>query len=126
MKGMSLEQCINSAREIISQQGKCLLLFDVKDSKSKDRQELGEHLEEMMKDLNQKFQAYFPEHNLAVYSRKEKGFQFLLGDGSWTAINSAEIISLIIKYQREKYPLLILYWGVAKDGYDEPHVRIVK
>ena len=126
-KGMSLEECIEFANEFIAEQGKCLLLFDVVNSRNlKDRKLLNRKLKMMMGNLNQKFNNYFPEHDLAVYGRLEKGFQFLLGDGSWTAINSTRIISEIIEYQKNTYPNIPLYWGVSKNGYDEENIKIVR
>ena len=80
----------------------------------------------MMEDLNAKFSEYFPENSLATYTRREKGFEFLLGDGSWAGINSAEIIPKIIHYQEKNYQEIKLYWDVARDGFDKKGVKIVK
>lgn len=126
-KGMSLEDCIKISKKLISKRGICLLLFDVKNSKEfKDRNELNKQLKYMMKDLNTKFDVYFPENNLAVYNRKEKGFEILLGDGSWAGINSAEKIKEIIEYQKKTYPDIPLSWGIAKDGWDKKQLEIVR
>jgi hypothetical protein len=126
-KGMSLDLCVKLAEDYIAHQGMCLLLFDVKESRKFEHPaKLMQRLSSMMEDLNQKFEPYFPEHNLAACSRKEKGFQFLLGDGSWTAINSASIIPKIINYQSKNYPNIPLYWAVAKDGYDRERTKIVR
>ncbi len=124
---MSLETCVSKAKEFISENKVCLLLFDmVGSSKIKDKKGLVNRLSSMMKDLNETFKDYFPEHELAVYTRKERGFPFLLGDGSWTGINSAEIIPKIIEYQKKNYPDIPLYWAVARDGYDKENVKIVR
>jgi len=123
---MSVDECVQNAEVFIQSQGTCLLLFDVKGSKDFNTNNLMSKLSFMMKDLNQRFEEYFPEHELAAYSRKEKGFQFLLGDGSWTGINSAEIIPEVIRYQRKKYSDIPLYWGVARDGYDRDGMKIIQ
>lgn len=126
-KGMSIDECVKNAETFIQNNGICLLLFDVKGSSNYDNPtDLINRLYDMMKDLNKKFGKYFPEHKLAVSFRKEKGFKFLLGDASWTGINSADVIPEIISYQKNKYPDIDLYWGVAIDGYDEERTKIAK
>jgi len=124
MKGMSVDECVEAAHELIAKKGKCLLLFDVKNSRNAST-ELMKRVKFMMEDLNQRFDRYFPEHTLAAYKRKEKGFMIQLGDGSWAAINSEKIIPEIVNYQKAKYPDIELYWGVAENGYD-PRVSLVK
>jgi len=126
-KGLSLEECVEKARKFIFKYGSYLLLFDVKNSrKFEDRQKLNGDLVKMMKDLNEKFGEYLPENNLAVPSRKEKGFEVLLGDGSRAGINSPAIAEEIINYQKREYPEIPLYWEIAKDGYDEEGTKIVR
>jgi len=127
MKGLTIDECVEKAEEIISQQGQCLLLFDVKGSrKVPDRNKLTLDLIEMIKDISTQFDEYFPENTLAVYGRQEKGFMHLLGDASWTGINSSEAIPKIVQYQRENYPEIPLAWGVAIDGYDQEGMKLVK
>ena len=126
-KGMSAEECVKRAEKIISEKGICLLLFDaVNSTGSKNRKALNLRLSEFMEDANSKFREYFPEHNLAAAARTERGFRYLLGDSSWTGINSARAIHEIIDYQIRNYPDLPLYWGVAEDGYDDMAARIAK
>jgi len=126
-KGLSIEECVDKAREYITDQGICLLLFDVKGSrKVKDQNNLQNRLEIMMQDLNSKFSDYFPENSLAAPTRIEKGFQVLLGDGSWAGINHTDIIPEIYDYQKTNYPDIPVYWGVAKDGFDKEGVSVVK
>lgn len=126
-KGKSIEECVKKAKKYIQKKGICLFLFDVKDSrKACNRNELNNLLIKMMEDLNFKFEEYFPENYLATYTRKEKGFEILLGDGSWAGINNAEIIPKIIDYQKIEYPDIPLYWGVAKNGWDTEGTKIVK
>ena len=129
-KGMNLEECVSYADECISENGECLLLFDVDDFKRMDSDNRYVILETMMEDFNQKFDEYFPVNNLATkdYStpREEKGFQVTLGDGSWAGINSSEVIPKIIEYQRENYPDISLSWGVARDGYDNERLKLVR
>jgi|SaaInlStandDraft_4_1057021.scaffolds.fasta_scaffold38759_3 hypothetical protein len=118
-KGMSLDECIENATKLISKNDICLLLFDVIDSRNfDDRAKLQLDLFDMLNDLNGKFGEYFPEHNIVVYTRVERGFECLLGDSSWAGINSAEVIPKIIEYQKEEYPNIPLYWSIAKDSYD--------
>ncbi len=126
-KGLTIDECVKKAGMYISKYGMCLLLFDVKGSKDfPDKRQLIEKLLVMMKDLNAEFGDYFPENDLAVESRKEKGFCCLLGDASWAGINNAEIIPKIIEYQENKYSDIPVYWGVAKDGYDKEGVALAR
>jgi len=125
-KGLSIDDCIEKAKEYIDTNGTCLFLFDVKGSKKLDPHEMFYTLRTMMADLNDKFAPYLPENDLAVYDRKETGFVFLLGDASWAGINSADVIRPIVEYQQKHYPGLPLYWGVARDGYDREGTKIAK
>jgi hypothetical protein len=126
-KVMEIKRYIKKADKIISEQGLCLLLFDVMESKNfKNSYKLQEKLKYMCQDFNQKFKTYFPKNNLGALKREERGFQSLLGDSSWAGINSSAVIPDIIKYQNEKYPNIPLYWGIAKDGYDEGGIKIAK
>ena len=126
-KGMSIDECVELADNFIRNQGMCLLCFDVKNSRGfKDSKELVKRLNHMMNDINQNFANYFPEQCLANYVRVEKGFQTLLGDGSWAGINSSEIIPKIIEYQKNKYSNIPLYWGVARDGFDCERIKLLR
>lgn len=79
---MSVGECVQNAEIFIRDQGVCLLLFDVKGSRNfENSNDLVTRLLGMMKDLNIRFKDNFPEHNLAVNSRIECGFQYLLGMG---------------------------------------------
>jgi len=126
-KGLSIEECIKRADELISKNGVCLLLWDVKGSRNfEDVNGLSIQLFKMMEDLNKKFSEYFPKNTLATRVREEKGFWGPLGDGAWAGINSSKIIPEIIEYQKQKYPLIPLYWGIAEDGWDEEGLKVVK
>jgi hypothetical protein len=119
-KGLTVEECIKKARKYIKKYGVCLLWFDVVRSRDfPDATKLVQRLKAAMKSLNYKFGKHFPKNNLAVMFRAEKGFQVLHGDCSWVGIDNAEIIPEIIRYQKEKYPDIPLWWGVAKDGYKD-------
>lgn len=119
-KGLTINGCVRRARKYIAEFGMCLLWFDVQGSRNfPNGFRLHERLTTMMQDLNRKFGKHFPRNNLSVIVRFEKGFQLLHGDSSWTGINNAEIIPEICKYQKEKYPDILLWWGVAKDGYKD-------
>ena len=129
MREDSIDDVVNIAEEMIARNGICLLLFDVIGSQrlsSERRYLLQKELREMMDDLNSNFDSYMPEHDIAVYGRKEKGFTHLIGDGSWAGISEASVIPKIIGYQHERYPEIPLRWGVAEDGYDRENTRIVK
>jgi hypothetical protein len=126
-KGLTIEQCVDKAEGYISKQGICLLLFDVKGSTNfSDKTYLINCLQAMMQDLNSQFGDYFPENTLANSITSEKGFNFLLGDASWTGINSSKAIPEIVTYQKQNYPNIPLYWGVAEDGFDKEGVKIAK
>lgn len=119
-KGLTVGRCVNRARRYIAKYGICFLWFDVVGSVKRfpDSQQLRHKLVMMIKDLNSKFADYFPKSDLMTRGGKfEKGFPgIMLRDFSYTGINNAEIIREIVKYQKEKYPDISLYWGVA-DGY---------
>lgn len=123
---MSIEDCARKAKNLISENGICLLLFDVRNSKRYDGKLLNQRLKEMMADLNKNFYAYLPKNNLAVLIRKERGFQTLAGDSSWAGINFSEAVREIADYQAKHYPEIKLYWGVAKDGFDEEGTAIAR
>lgn len=126
-KGLSVEDCVSKAEKLISEQGACLLLWDVIGSSNyEDRNKLSKDLFVMMKDFNKKFSKYFPKNSLATLTREEIGFECLLGDGAWAGINSSKVIPEIIEYQKQKYPSIHLYWGIAKDGWDEEGLKVVK
>lgn len=125
-KGITIEECVDKANKLISENGICLLLFDVQGSKKYiDRQELQTKLINLIHELNIVFDEYFPENTLATQSRLEKGFFNLLGDGSWVGINNSEVIPMVANYVHENYSNISLNYDVAKDGYDED-VNIVK
>ena len=125
-KGMSLVECVKYADEFISENGECLLLFDVNGFRKMNIPECYVEMERMMKDFNDRFSEYFPENRLATPTRKEKGFEILVGDSSWAGINSSEVIPKIIEYQRRIYSNIPLYWGVAKDGFDNERLKLVR
>ena len=125
-KGMPIGECVKKAEKIISEKGICLLLFDVINSREcEDRSGLNRRINRFMEEINYTFGEYLPENRLATPERRERGFQTLLGDGSWAGINSAEAIPAISDYQKEHFPDLLLYWAVAKNGYD-PSADLVR
>ena len=127
MKGSSIDECVAKAEQFIKKKGICLLLFDVQYSRYvQDRQKLQEELMTMIKDINSRFDKYFPENYLATPTRLEKGFEVLLGDGAGAGISSAEVILQIVKYQQENYPHIPLYWDVARDGFDTENTEIIR
>ncbi|MFP4117452.1 MAG: hypothetical protein ACLFTR_00860 [Candidatus Woesearchaeota archaeon] len=129
MKGRTIDDCVEVASDLIEKKGICLLLFDVVASRKYspgDRYLLQQELRAMMDDLNHEFDEYMPEHDIAVYGRREKGFTYLLGDGSWAGISDSSVITEIVNYQKTRYPDIILQWDVASDGYDRENIKIVR
>ena len=125
----SIDNLVLSAHKYIEENGICLLLFDVINSRKlscEDRYDLQKRLKTMISDLNSEFSDYFPIHDIAVFGRYEKGFEYLLGDGSWCGISNSEVIPEIITYQKTKYSDVNLKWGVAKDGYDSENLKIIR
>jgi len=126
-KGVTIDECIKKADKYIRAKGLCLFLFDVKDSKKYlDRQELQHQLVSLAADLNSEFNEYFPENDLMVINQKEKGFINFLGDASWAAINSSEVITKIANFMSEKMPSIKFHFDVARDGFDSPNLKIAK
>lgn len=126
-KSITLDECIKKADEYIKSSGSCLFLFDVKDSKKyPNRQELQDQLKTLTTELNSEFNEYFPENDLMVKNRLEKGFAGLLGDGSWAGINSIEAITQIVNYIHQKLPSVQFYFDVARNGFDSPNLKILK
>ena len=126
-KGISIEQCISKAENYIKENGMCLFLFDVKNSRNyPNRQELQEKLNKIIYNLNYEFDQYFPENNLATHIRTEKGFYSLLGDGSWVGINNAEVIPKITEYLKENCSEVSFHYNVAKDGWDDKAMKTIK
>lgn len=126
-KGISVSKCVDKAKKYIEDNGACLFLFDVKDSKNcKDRQQLQIKLKSLISDMNIEFDQYFPKNNLATETREEKGFYSLLGDGSWVGINNSEVIPKMVEFMKEKLPDISFHFNVAKDGYDQEALKTVK
>jgi len=129
---LTIEQCVEKAQKCIeeNEKGVCLLLYDVVGAKTlpMTTEERLARLDEMDEDLNKRFSDYFPENNLSLVSRRDKGFKIpiWLGDGNWAGINSAEIIPEMIGYQKEHYPDIPLEWGIAKDGWDEEGLSLIR
>lgn len=127
-KGLTVDECVKKAREYISKNRMCLLVFDVKGSrKFPNKQTLINVLLMMIKDINSRFNRYFPK--VGPFGNKtgfRAGFRDLFGDSSWAVINNAEIIPKIIEYQQENYPDIPLHWGVAKDLQDKEGMSLVK
>ena len=118
-KGLTLRRCINRARKFIDQNGLCLLVFDVKSSRSYNPEVFINKLEELRDDLNSNFSHYMPENQLrSPHVPKESGFILILGDMGVAGINSVDAVSEIRKYHEENYPDFPVYWSVARDGYD--------
>ena len=117
MKGLPPKQCTARAEQILQEQDLCLLLFDVKDSKN--IKDLNKKLHVMIEDIYLTFEEYLPRNDLGVPQDFIKGFRIFRGDSGYAAINSIDAISEIQKYQKEKYPEIELYWGIAKDGLDD-------
>ncbi|PIN99662.1 hypothetical protein COT72_05280 [archaeon CG10_big_fil_rev_8_21_14_0_10_43_11] len=118
-KGMSLEACVERAQEYITEQGACLLIFDVKNSRAHDDlNALYKTVDAFRADVNKTFKAYLPKNVLSTLVREETGFEMRWGDASWAAINNPQVILDIIAYQKKEYPLLELHWAIAKDGFD--------
>lgn len=120
-KGLSVEECVRRAEGLIEQNGMCLLLLDMKDSRTRfpDTIVCREKLTEIVTDLNHYFAEYLPPNSLASLSyRDENGFRIFSGDSAMAGINSSEVIPRIILYQETNYPEAPFYWSVAEDGYD--------
>lgn len=120
-QGLSIEECVRRAEKFIELRGMCLLLLDMKESRTIVPEYKGrrDKLTEIVTDLNQSFADYFPQNDLAVLSRIESGFRIFRGDSAMAGINSSDIIPEIIQYQEKNYPEAPLYWSVAEDGYDD-------
>jgi hypothetical protein len=126
-KGLSLEECIKRADKYIAEQGLCVLAMDVKNSGKYLREDANAYTDKlrgMVRDLNHAFALYLPTNKI-VNGAEEKGFKIVRGDQVIGAIDSVEAIRKIHDYQVEHYPELPLYWGVAKDGWDEKGFRSV-
>ena len=118
-KGLTIEECVRRAKKFIDSQGVCLLLYDIKESRNFEVNEFVQKRREMQESLNNKFSKYMPKNDLDFMGIFKKGFQIYRGDAAVAGINSAEIIPEIVKYQKEMFPDVQLYWSVAKDGFDK-------
>lgn len=128
-KGISVEECVKKAESLIKKNGTCLFLFDVKGSKKysiEGRQKLQYQLIDMITGINTEFDEYFPQNNLALLVEEEKGFNSLLGDGSWVGINNSAVIPKITDYIKKNYSNIEFHFNVAKDGFDEKALKTVK
>ena len=118
-KGLTIEECVKKAEKFIESQGVCLLLYDIKGSRNFEINEFIQKRAEIQESLNNKFSKYMPKNDLDFRGIFKKGFQLQRGDAAVAGINSAEIIPEIVKYQKEMFPDVQLYWSVAKDGFDK-------
>ncbi len=116
-KGLPIDECVRRASRYISEQGMCLLLFDVKGSRNfPESYCMEKKLEEMADDINCKFSGYLPENSLA--GKLGKGFSIFRGDSGIGCINSVDAVREISDYQKARYGEISLYWSVAKDSDD--------
>ncbi len=124
MKGISKEQAIKKARQILETQDSYLLLLDVQNSsKHPDRIELQNQLRRIKDNLNKKFPHYLPENSLEVLCETHKGFRIVCGDALIAGVNSEKAIPEIENYLSQ-YPIVFQY-QVAKDGYS-PEIDFIK
>lgn len=123
-KGLTVDECVKKAREYISKNRMCLLVFDVRGSrKFLDQRRLNKVLLPMIEDINDKFSRYLPR--VGPFGNKTGFSDLFFGDSSWAIINDAEIIPKIIEYQKEQYPDIPLHWGIAKDLLDQEGTALV-
>ena len=119
-KGMSLEECVNKAREDISEQGMCYLAFDVVGSSNMDNGFFHKTILSLRDDLNKKFMKYFVGD---IYKKKCAGvrgcFETYRADSAGTYISSPNAVKEIIEYTKENYSDFPLRWAVAKDPRDK-------
>ncbi len=126
---LTVEQCIKKADSLITKNGQCLFLLDVKNSRQgtvEDRNNLQKRLTSLLGKLNNEFDQYFPINNLALITRQEKGYYSLLGDGSWVGIDNSEVIPKIVDYIHTTLPDVHFRFGIAKDGYDKEALKLIR
>lgn len=113
---MDLEQCVALAKEIIEEQGVCLLAFDIIGSQT-DSPRLAFAGWDMADHLSNLFARYMPHNTLANMVDVQKGFR-TVGDLGYAGINHPDAVREIIKYCTFAYPEIPLRWGVGLDGWD--------
>lgn len=124
-KGMDIDACIAKADELIQKNGMCLFLMDIVGSSGLNSAQLDEDFDNLLKDLDAKYASYLPENGL-TNRRKEQGFHRILGDAATGAINDSAVIPLIAGHAVDNYPQLPLRYSVAKDGWDEEAIALIK
>jgi|TARA_B100002003_G_C14135459_1_gene546051 hypothetical protein len=126
MKGSTLEQCVEKAEKYISQNGVCVLVYDVKNSSSKDDlQSIYITLDKINEDLNVRFAKFIPNEPFG-YDCQGHGFQSYMGDSAFSAVNSTSGIKEIIEYTHQSYPDIEFHWEIAKDYWDKKAIRMLK
>jgi len=124
---LSVEEATNHAREIIAESGVCLFLVDgVNFSKrpSEERARLYDQLFKFCQRANELFADVMPVNDLALSGRFERGFQSGLGDARWAGIDDAAVVKKLVTLKEDEFPGLPLYYGVAKDGWDDGMVLV--
>lgn len=129
MPELDLDYLLEKASNFIDEcpEKQCLLLFDLVGSKQYDsRSELQQDLKAMTSYFNSKFAECFPTSNIGNLVDYQKGFQYILGDGSWAVINDPTTAKNIIEYHDGRFPHIPVRWNVARDGFDNDNIEIVR
>lgn len=123
-KGISIETCIEKADKYIEENGACLFVLDLKNSRS--RTATLERLDNLLDDLNVMFDEYLPQNQLRTAIDTDRGFMRVLGDGVLAGITDARVIPETAEYIQEHYEDLSFYYNVAVDGYDKEGTRTIR
>lgn len=117
-KGLSIDECVERARSILSSQQAYLLLYDVSSSTSRPYPLVKQEMRRLNDGIMERFAPYLPRNDLRVPGTHERGFAIIRGDSGVGAVNDEEVLPRIIDYQQQEHPGLRLAWSVAKDGFD--------
>lgn len=119
---MTQADAVERARELVAEHGVCLFIVDIVDSNiffSKGNREPYQLLQTFAARANELYSDYFPENELSIPDRVDKGFILGLGDAAWVGINSADVLPKLFELLETEFPELKLHFGVAADAWDE-------
>ena len=124
---LTIDQCVARAEAYIQQNGACLMLMDVIGSRQfMDDERRNQDFVAMIHQLNQQFDEYLPENNLTAIDRTEKGFHIIMGDAVTGGISDSRVIPAVAEFAETNYPHIPLRYGIAKDGYDNEGIALIK
>ena len=123
---MSLEKCVEKAKEYVEQQGFCILCYDVVGSGNIPN--LLEVFSRMNSDISKRFKVYLCNHpeiscsELGAIGLRDR-FEIYRGDMASACVNSSEGVKSIMQYHEKKYKESVPLRFVVGRDYRDPVLK---